>query len=75
MLFRKKKLREKYNAFIMEKLSWYKQNLELEKEFMEKCYDMPEQVQCEYKVNRAKYFYLMNEARYRKIDVLRWKYK
>lgn len=75
MFFRKKNQRAKYNDLIMDKISWYKKNLELEKEFMEKCYDIPEQVQCEYKVNRAKYFYFMNEARYRKIDVLAHKYK
>ena len=70
MFFKKKTKREIYDDFIMDKIAWYKQGLELEKEFMEKCYDLPEDVQCQYKVSRAKYFYFIQEARYRKIDGL-----
>lgn len=70
MFFKKKTQREIYDGFIMDKIAWYKNTLQLEKEFMEKCYDMPEDIECQHKVNRAKYFYFIQEARYRKIDVL-----
>lgn len=75
MLFKKKTKREIYDDFIMDKIAWYKRTLELEKEFMEKSYDLPEDIVFQYKVNCAKYFYFIQEAKYRKIDVSNRKYR
>jgi hypothetical protein len=72
MFFRRKnRLRNEYNEKLLNCLNEYKGDWQRQKVLLERSFDPSEEVICETKLAEAKYFFLLKEAKYRKITSTR----
>jgi 3-mercaptopyruvate sulfurtransferase SseA len=68
MFFRRKSwLRKEFDEKLIKSLNEYKQNWQQQKQLLEKSFDPSEEVICETKLDAAKYFFLLKEAKHRNI--------
>ncbi|OCA88607.1 hypothetical protein A8F94_24335 [Bacillus sp. FJAT-27225] len=70
MLFRKKgRLRAESNEKFLNLLTELKTDWRQQKELLDKSFDPSEEVICQTKIAEARYFFLLKEAKYRKISI------
>jgi hypothetical protein len=72
MFFRRKSwLRDEFDEKLINGLNEYKKNWQQQKQLLDKSFDPSEEVICETKLAEAKYFFLLKEAKDRKIRLNR----
>jgi hypothetical protein len=72
MFFRRKGwLRKEYDQKLLVQLESFKQNRQQQKKMLEKCLDPSDDVNLQFKLVEAKYFFLLKEAKKRKLSLLR----
>lgn len=70
MFFRRKSwLRNEFDAKLLNHLNEFKHDWQQQKNLLDKSFDPSEEVICETKLSEAKYFFLLKEAKHRKISV------
>lgn len=67
---RKGKLRREFNEQLLQTLEVSKNDWMKQKEIINKCVEPSEEVVASMKVAEAKYFYLIKEAKHRKVSVM-----
>lgn len=70
MFFRRKNwLRNEFDEKLLNQLNTFKHDWQQQKSLLDKSFDPSEDVICETKLAEAKYFFLLKEAKYRKITI------
>jgi hypothetical protein len=72
MFFRRKGwLRKEYDEKLLVQLEKLKQSRHQQKKLLEKCFEPSDDVVLQLKMEEAKYFYLLKEAKKRQVSLLR----
>ncbi|WP_059174293.1 YaaL family protein [Bacillus sp. FJAT-27445] len=72
MFFRRKgRLRQEYNEKFLNLLEEVKVDWQRQKSLLEKSFDPSEEVICQARIAEAKYFFLLKEAKHRKVSIAR----
>lgn len=70
MFFRRKGwLRKEFDEKLLDQISDIRTNWSNQKSLVEKSFDPSDEILCQAKVTEAKYFYLIKEAKNRKINI------